>query len=376
MLNMHFFTSESVTEGHPDKVCDQISDAILDYALGSGMRPQVAVETLITRGHILVAGEITDGAITEAEARWVVRDIVAAIGYDPDDYGIDVRLSPQSKGIHYGVHPRPGVIGAGDQGMMFGYARADTPDYMPLPIWLAHKLARRLAEIRKNRTVDFLLPDGKVLVTVEYDNLGAPVRVTDIVVSTQHKAEVQLDTLYEAVHELVVKPFSFYMGSSRADNLPRLQVNPIGKFLVGGPDGDTGLTGRKIIVDTYGGMGRHGGGAFSGKDPTKVDRSAAYFARQLAVSFCREQNCREVEVQLAYVIGAEQPISVSVDLDGTPLDNVDEVLAEVDLSPSGIIRSLNLWQPQYLRTAAYGHFGRDFPWELNCADIRHSLVRK
>jgi S-adenosylmethionine synthetase len=378
------FTSESVTEGHPDKIADQISDAILDALLAQDARSRVAVETLITTGQVHVAGEVTTEAY--ADIPTIVRDTVLAIGYDSSQKGFDgascgvsVSLGSQSPDIAQGVddayeHRAEGDDdeldrqGAGDQGMMFGYACDETPELMPLPIALAHRLARKLSEVRKNGTIGYLRPDGKTQVTVEYVD-GRPTRLETVVVSTQHAADIDLETLLTPdIREHVVDPvLADYDLDTEGYNL---YVNPTGKFEIGGPMGDAGLTGRKIIVDTYGGMGRHGGGAFSGKDPSKVDRSAAYAMRWVAKNVVAAGLAKRCEVQVAYAIGKAKPVGVFVDCFGTETVDIEKVQSAIetvfDLRPAAIIRDLDLLRPIYAQTAAYGHFGRtdvEFPWE-------------
>ncbi|MHB1126157.1 MAG: methionine adenosyltransferase [Bacillota bacterium] len=377
------FTSESVTEGHPDKMADQISDGILDAILGEDQMARVACETSITTGLVLVAGEITTNCYIDIAK--TVRETIREIGYTRAKYGFDgdtcavlTAIDEQSPDIALGVNKaleaRRGeakegdldLIGAGDQGMMFGYASDETDELMPLPISIAHGLARRLSYVRKNRDVPYLRPDGKTQVTVEYDN-GQPVRVDTIVVSTQHRPEITLDAIAQDMIEKVIRPV---VPAALLDRNTRFLINPTGRFVVGGPQGDTGLTGRKIIVDTYGGMARHGGGAFSGKDPTKVDRSAAYAARYVAKNIVAAGLARRCEVQLAYAIGVAHPVSIAVDTFGTGQvgDDILEKLVRkhFDLRPAGIILMLNLRRPIYKQVAAYGHFGRpdlDLPWE-------------
>jgi S-adenosylmethionine synthetase len=383
-VTRRLFTSESVTEGHPDKIADQISDAILDALLAQDPKSRVAVETLITTGQVHVAGEVTTEAY--ADIPTIVRDTVLAIGYDSSKKGFDgascgvsVSIGAQSPDIAQGVddaweHRAEGDDdeldrqGAGDQGMMFGYACDETPELMPLPIALAHRLARKLSEVRKNGTIGYLRPDGKTQVTVEYVD-GRPTRLETVVVSTQHAADIDLETLLAPdIREHVVDPvLADYALDTAGYNL---YVNPTGKFEIGGPMGDAGLTGRKIIVDTYGGMGRHGGGAFSGKDPSKVDRSATYAMRWVAKNVVAAGLARQCEVQVAYAIGKAKPVGVYVDCFGTetvPLAKVQHAIETVfDLRPAAIIRDLDLLRPIYAKTAAYGHFGRNdqnFPWE-------------
>jgi S-adenosylmethionine synthetase len=362
------FTSESVTEGHPDKIADQISDAILDACLEQDPFSRVACETLTCTGLVVIAGEITTQAYVDFQS--LVRGTVAAIGYDNALYGFDSNtcsvistINKQSGDIAMGVD----TGGAGDQGMMFGYATNETEELMPTPISLAHKLTHRLTEVRKNGQMSYLRPDGKSQVTVEYDSNGKPVRVDAVVISTQHAEHVTNDELRRDILKNVIQ---FVIPAKLLDQDTKYHINPTGRFVIGGPMGDTGLTGRKIIVDTYGGMGRHGGGAFSGKDPTKVDRSAAYMARYIAKNVVAAGLADRCEVQLAYAIGVPEPVSVLVDTFGT--GKVSEVELQklirenFSLTPKGIIESLDLRRPIYKKTAAYGHFGRkekDFLWE-------------
>jgi len=375
------FTSESVTEGHPDKVCDQISDAVLDAILEQDPMARVACETACTTGMVLVMGEVTTNAYVDISS--IVRNTVREIGYDGTDSGFDYKtcavlttLDEQSPDIAQGVNKsleaRDGTdtdeldTGAGDQGMMFGYANNDTPELMPLPISLAHKLTRRLSEVRKSGEVSFLRPDGKTQVTIEYFG-NTPVRIEAVVVSTQHSPDVTRKVLEESVIRLVIDPV---LPPELLDANTKIFINPTGRFVVGGPQGDSGLTGRKIIVDTYGGYARHGGGAFSGKDPTKVDRSAAYAARYIAKNIVAAGIADECEIQFAYAIGVAHPVSVMVDTYGTgkiPDERITELVrTHFDLRPAAIIRDLDLRRPIYRKTAAYGHFGREdesFPWE-------------
>jgi S-adenosylmethionine synthetase len=362
------FTSESVTEGHPDKIADQISDAILDACLAEDPYSRVACETLTCTGLVVIAGEITTRAYVDFQS--VVRGTVASIGYDNALYGFDSNtcavistINKQSPDIAQGVD----TGGAGDQGMMFGYATNETPELMPAPISLAHKLTRRLSEVRKSGLMSYLRPDGKSQVTVEYDANQRPVRVDAVVISTQHADNVGNEELRADILKHVIQAV---IPANLLDAGTKYHINPTGRFVIGGPMGDTGLTGRKIIVDTYGGMGRHGGGAFSGKDPTKVDRSAAYMARYVAKNIVAAGLADRCEVQLAYAIGVAEPVSVLVDTFGTGTVDEDKlealVRANFALTPKGIIESLNLRRPIYKATAAYGHFGRegkDFTWE-------------
>ncbi|KOS67569.1 S-adenosylmethionine synthetase [Lysinibacillus contaminans] len=384
MTNRRLFTSESVTEGHPDKICDQISDAILDAILAEDPNARVACETTVTTGLVLVAGEITTS--TYVDIKGVVRDTVAEIGYTRGKYGFDaenlavlVAIGEQSPDIAQGVdqalESREGTmtdddieaIGAGDQGLMFGYACNETPELMPLPISLAHKLARRLTEVRKSGELSYLRPDGKTQVTIEYDENNHPVRVDTIVISTQHDEDVTLEQIQADLKAVVIAPV---VPSELLDANTKYFINPTGRFVIGGPKGDAGLTGRKIIVDTYGGYARHGGGAFSGKDATKVDRSAAYAARYVAKNIVAAGLADRAEVQLAYAIGVAQPVSIAVDTFGTGKVKESQIVEWIreyfDLRPAGIIKMLDLRRPIYKQTAAYGHFGRndlDVPWE-------------
>ncbi|MBQ8293117.1 MAG: methionine adenosyltransferase [Bacilli bacterium] len=362
------FTSESVTEGHPDKICDQISDAILDDILSQDPLSRVACEVCVTTGLVVVMGEITTNGYCDVQK--VVRKTVENIGYNRGKYGFDaenlavlVAIDSQSQDIALGVDKD----GAGDQGMMFGYACDETNEYMPLPIVLSHKLAKRLTEVRKTGVVNFLRPDGKTQVSVEYDENNKPVRIDSILISTQHDEHVTQEVLKETLINEVIKKI---VPSELIDENTKILVNPTGRFVIGGPKGDTGLTGRKIIVDTYGSFARHGGGAFSGKDPTKVDRSAAYMLRYVAKNMVAAGFAKRMEIQIAYAIGVAEPSSISVDTFGTSKYTEAELIKVIKenfkLTPKGIIETLNLRRPIYLQTAAYGHFGRhdvDLPWE-------------
>ena len=366
----NLFTSESVSEGHPDKVCDQISDAVLDALLEQDKTSRVACETFVTTGMVLVGGEITTKGYIEVQeiVRNVIRDIgytKAGVGFDADSCSVLSSIHSQSPDIAQGVD----TGGAGDQGMMFGYASSETPELMPAPIMFAHKLVLRLATVRKKQPMlmPYLRPDAKSQVTVEYDNNGKPFRVDTIVVSTQHDPEVSQKKIKEDVLEMIVRNV---IPSGMLDNKTRYFVNPTGKFEIGGPHGDSGLTGRKIVVDTYGGRAPHGGGAFSGKDPTKVDRSAAYAARHIAKNIVAAKLATECQIQVAYAIGISDPVSIQINTFGTGVipdaQLSDFVMKEIDLTPRGIIKRLNLRRPIYRKTAAYGHFGRsekEFTWE-------------
>ncbi|MBQ8924026.1 MAG: methionine adenosyltransferase [Lachnospiraceae bacterium] len=378
------FTSESVTEGHPDKMCDQISDAVLDALLEQDPMSRVACETAITTGLVLVMGEISTNAYVDIQK--IVRDTIKEIGYDRAKYGFDsetcgviTAIDEQSKDIAMGVdkalearehtmsEEEIEAIGAGDQGMMFGYATNETPELMPYPISLAHKLALKLTEIRKNGTLPYLRPDGKTQVTVEYDENGKPARLDAVVLSTQHGEEVTQEQIHEDIKKYV---FDEVLPKELVDENTKFFINPTGRFVIGGPHGDSGLTGRKIIVDTYGGYARHGGGAFSGKDCTKVDRSAAYAARYVAKNIVAAGIAEKCEIQLSYAIGVARPTSIMVDTFGTGKiadDKLVDIIREnFDLRPAGIIKMLDLRRPIYKKTAAYGHFGRtdiELPWE-------------
>ena len=383
-MERHLFTSESVTEGHPDKMCDQISDAILDALMEQDPMSRVACETCTTTGLVMVMGEITTNAYVDIQK--IVRDTVREIGYTRGKYGFDAdtcgvitAIDEQSADIALGVdkaleakenkmsEEEIAAIGAGDQGMMFGYASDETPELMPYPISLAHKLARKLTEVRKDGTLKYLRPDGKTQVTVEYDENGTPKRLDAVVLSTQHDPDVTQEQIHEDIKKYVFDPI---IPEGMVDENTKYFINPTGRFVIGGPHGDSGLTGRKIIVDTYGGMARHGGGAFSGKDCTKVDRSAAYAARYVAKNIVAAGIAKKCEIQLSYAIGVAHPTSIMVDTFGTGKLS-DEKLVEIirenfDLRPAGIIQMLNLRRPIYKQTAAYGHFGRtdvDLPWE-------------
>ncbi len=361
------FTSESVTEGHPDKIADQISDGVLDAVLSQDALSRVAIETLVTTGVVLVAGEMTTKATVDIPS--LARETVREIGYTRAKYGFDcdtcaifTSIDKQSSDIAMGVD----TGGAGDQGMMFGYACRETPELMPMPIEMAHRLVRRLSEVRRSRGLPYLRPDGKTQVTVEYQD-GRPVRIDTVVVSTQHDSSVATEVLRRDVEEQIIRPV---IPEELRDRKTRLHINPTGRFVIGGPQGDTGLTGRKIIVDTYGGYAHHGGGAFSGKDPTKVDRSAAYMARYIAKNLVAAGIAERLEVQLAYAIGVADPVSVMVDTSGTAnLENdaiVKLIREHFGLKPREIIETLDLRRPIYRRTAAFGHFGRGdaaFTWE-------------
>jgi S-adenosylmethionine synthetase len=383
-MSKRLFTSESVTEGHPDKICDQISDAVLDAIFKEDPMARVACETAVTTGLVLVMGEITTKCYVDIPR--VVRETIKEIGYDRAKYGFDcdtcaviTSIDEQSGDIAMGVdkalEAKTGemtdaqidAIGAGDQGMMFGFACDETYELMPMPILLAQKLTKRLSDLRKQNVLDYLRPDGKSQVTVEYDEKDRPVRVDTVVISTQHSPDVDHDTLERDIIEKVIKPV---IPAELLDSSTRYLINPTGRFVIGGPQGDSGLTGRKIIVDTYGGYARHGGGAFSGKDPTKVDRSAAYAARYVAKNIVAAGLAKKCEVQLAYAIGVAQPVSIRVDTFGTGKASEERLVELInrhfDLRPAGIIKELDLRRPIYKQTAAYGHFGRsdlDLTWE-------------
>ncbi len=381
-MNKRLFTSESVTEGHPDKVADQISDAILDAILTQDPQARVACETAVNTGLVLVFGEVTTTAYVDIQK--IVRDKVREIGYCDGQFGFDadsiavlVSLDEQSPDIAQGVDDaietrendanNNKLIGAGDQGIMFGYATDETAEFMPMPIALSHRLSRQLAKVRKNGELDYLGPDGKTQVTIEYDENNQPKRIDTIVISTQHKEGIELDQIRKDVIHHVVEPI---MPADWLDENTRYFINPTGKFVSGGPEADSGLTGRKIIVDTYGGSAHHGGGAFSGKDATKVDRSASYAARYIAKNIVAAELAKKVEIQLAYAIGVAEPVSISIDTFGTSQLSENQLVTLVrdhfDLTPNGIIEMLQLRQPIFSNTAAYGHFGRDdqnFSWE-------------
>ena len=398
-MGKRYFTSESVTEGHPDKMCDAISDAILDELMKKDPMSRVACEVATTTGLVLVMGEITTSAYVDIPK--IARETIRDIGYTNAEYGFDANtcsvitaIDEQSPDIAMGVNQAledrdttsgsektSSVLGAGDQGMMFGYATDETPEYMPFPIVMAHKLAKRLTEVRKNGVLPYLRPDGKTQVTVGYDSAGRPLRVDTVVVSTQHDPEVTQGRLYADIKRQVIEPI---IPEEMIDDETKIYINPTGRFVIGGPHGDSGLTGRKIIADTYGGYARHGGGAFSGKDCTKVDRSAAYAARYVAKNIVAAGLAKKCEIQLSYAIGVAQPTSIMVDTFDTGIVS-DEIIAIMvseyfDLTPEGIIKSLDLRRPIYKQTAAYGHFGRtdvELPWEkLDKADELKAVYRK
>lgn len=395
--NKRLFTSESVTEGHPDKIADQVSDAILDEILEDDPNARVACETTVTTGMALISGEIS--TTTYVDIPKVVRETIKEIGYTRAKYGYDSQtmavltaIDEQSPDIAQGVdtaleyrddisEEEIEATGAGDQGLMFGYATNETDTYMPLPIFLSHQLAKRLSDVRKDDIIDYLRPDGKVQVTVEYDENDKPKRIDTIVVSTQHAEDKSLEEIQEDIKKHVIYPT---VPESLMDDKTKFYINPTGRFVIGGPQGDAGLTGRKIIVDTYGGYARHGGGCFSGKDPTKVDRSAAYAARYVAKNIVAAELAEQCEVQLAYAIGVAEPVSIAIDTFGTgkvtEAELVEAVRANFDLRPAGIIKMLDLKQPIYKQTAAYGHFGRTdvlLPWEkLDKVNVLKDTINK
>ncbi|MGK9106111.1 methionine adenosyltransferase [Staphylococcus warneri] len=395
--NKRLFTSESVTEGHPDKIADQVSDAILDEILKDDPNARVACETTVTTGMALISGEIS--TTTYVDIPKVVRETIKEIGYTRAKYGYDSQtmavltaIDEQSRDIAQGVdtaleyrddisEEEIEATGAGDQGLMFGYATNETDTYMPLPIFLSHQLAKRLSDVRKDDIIDYLRPDGKVQVTVEYDENDKPKRIDTIVVSTQHAEDKSLEEIQEDIKKHVIYPT---VPESLMDDKTKFYINPTGRFVIGGPQGDAGLTGRKIIVDTYGGYARHGGGCFSGKDPTKVDRSAAYAARYVAKNIVAAELAEQCEVQLAYAIGVAEPVSIAIDTFGTgkvtEAELVEAVRANFDLRPAGIIKMLDLKQPIYKQTAAYGHFGRTdvlLPWEkLDKVNVLKDTINK
>ncbi|WP_461676221.1 methionine adenosyltransferase [Staphylococcus warneri] len=395
--NKRLFTSESVTEGHPDKIADQVSDAILDEILKDDPNARVACETTVTTGMALISGEIS--TTTYVDIPKVVRETIKEIGYTRAKYGYDSQtmavltaIDEQSPDIAQGVdtaleyrddisEEEIEATGAGDQGLMFGYATNETDTYMPLPIFLSHQLAKRLSDVRKDDIIDYLRPDGKVQVTVEYDENDKPKRIDTIVVSTQHAEDKSLEEIQEDIKKHVIYPT---VPESLMDDKTKFYINPTGRFVIGGPQGDAGLTGRKIIVDTYGGYARHGGGCFSGKDPTKVDRSAAYAARYVAKNIVAAELAEQCEVQLAYAIGVAEPVSIAIDTFGTgkvtEAELVEAVRANFDLRPAGIIKMLDLKQPIYKQTAVYGHFGRTdvlLPWEkLDKVNVLKDTINK
>ncbi len=371
MTRRYLFTSESVTEGHPDKICDQISDSILDELLRQDPESRVAVESMATTGIVFIAGEVTSKARLDTQK--VVRDTIRDVGYDKPEYGFDCNtcsvltsLHEQSPDISLGVtSSKNKEQGAGDQGLMFGYATNETPEFMPLPITMANQLCMKLSRVRKRKELPWVRPDGKSQVSVVYEDYN-PIRIDTVVVSTQHSPEVSLDELREEIIDKVISPVC----ENWVDGQTNFLVNPTGRFVIGGPPGDTGLTGRKIIADTYGGMGRHGGGAFSGKDPSKVDRSACYMARYVAKNIIAAELAKRCEVQVAYAIGVAEPVSVMIDTYGTGRVSEDQIENSIrksfDMRPAGIIKMLDLKKPKYKMTAAYGHFGRNepgFTWE-------------
>lgn len=392
---LRLFTSESVTEGHPDKICDQISDSILDALLAEDRNARVAVETLVTTGLVHVAGEVTTSGYVDIPT--IVRDRITGIGYNSSDVwfdgrscGVSVSIGGQSPDIAQGVdnalenrsgesHDGDDLQGAGDQGIMFGYATTETPEYMPIPIWIAHRLAERLAEVRKTGLVDYLRPDGKTQATIGYDG-AVPRTVETVVLSTQHSPAVEAEQLHKEIEELVIRPVLERVGLDSNDT--RILINPTGVFHIGGPQGDAGLTGRKIIVDTYGGASRHGGGAFSGKDPSKVDRSAAYALRWVAKNAVAAGLAERLEVQVAYAIGKAAPVGLYVESFGTGKVSDESIIAAIrevfDLRPAAIIRDLDLLRPIYAATSTYGHFGRELPeftWEkLDRVDALRSVA--
>lgn len=379
-MEKRLFTSESVTEGHPDKMCDQIADAILDEYMKKDVNSKVACEVAITTDFVLIMGEITSNAKVNIDK--IVRDTIRNIGYDNVEYGFDcdncnviINIDEQSTDIALGVdkykldkvNKSSDLIGAGDQGMMFGYATDETSEMMPYPIYLAHKLAKRLTEVRKNGILKYLRPDGKSQVTVEYDSNDKPVRIEAVVISTQHNSEISQEQLHKDIRKYVIDST---IPQNMVDSKTKYYINPTGRFVIGGPHGDSGLTGRKIIVDTYGGYARHGGGAFSGKDCTKVDRSAAYMARYVAKNIVAARLAEKCEIQLSYAIGVTEPISISVDTFGTGKVSDSKLIQIIrnkfELSPYGIIKFFDLRRPIYKQVAAYGHFGRnelELPWE-------------
>ncbi|HEY6668838.1 MAG TPA: methionine adenosyltransferase [Candidatus Nitrosopolaris sp.] len=371
MTRRYLFTSESVTEGHPDKICDQISDSILDELLRQDPESRVAVESMATTGIVFIAGEVTSKARLDTQK--VVRDTIRDVGYDKPEYGFDCNtcsvltsLHEQSPDISLGVtSSKNKEQGAGDQGLMFGYATNETPEFMPLPITMANQLCMKLSQVRKRKELPWVRPDGKSQVSVVYEDYN-PIRIDTVVVSTQHSPEVSLDELREEIIDKVIRPVC----ENWVDGQTNFLVNPTGRFVIGGPPGDTGLTGRKIIADTYGGMGRHGGGAFSGKDPSKVDRSACYMARYVAKNIIAAELAKRCEVQVAYAIGVAEPVSVMIDTYGTGRVSEDQIENSIrksfDMRPAGIVKMLDLKKPKYKMTAAYGHFGRNepgFTWE-------------